>query len=320
MALLHQITQKLARTFHHRRYLQAVFGILATPPITIGTMPFMLVSMVHTRDVLPYLVAVKSFVSYANPRRIAIVCDPSITDADRSVFRQHIPHVELRRAEEFAHDDIPRGGTWERLYAIAKYCNGEYIVQLDADTVTMLPPKEVIRAVHAGAGFVLSGESGTALMTMEETVAQASRHHSGDGQWHIQPLVEASMASSNLPAHGKYVRGCSGFTGFPQSTSMTADMIMFSRAMKARHGERWSEWGTEQITSNYLVANAQATTVLPFPDYGTPDVSHDESILTHFIGSMRFTSSKYRAATLKAIGQLNAPGASNAGAAVITTA
>ena len=90
---------------------------------------------------------------------------------------------------------------------------------------------------------------------------------------------------------------------------MTAELLVFSKAMQARHSMRWVEWGTEQITSNYLVANAHATTVLPFPSYGTPDVFRHDSILTHFIGSMRFTSNKYRAATLQTIQQLtSAPG------------
>lgn len=304
MQLAQRISKKITRTFHQRRYLRAVSGILATPPVTVGAMPFVLVSMVQARDVLPYLVAVKSFVRYANPRRIVIVCDPTITAADRAVFAQHIPHVELRRAEEFTHEDIPRGGTWERLYAISEYCRHEYVVQLDADTVTMLPPAEVIQAITATAGFVMSGEPGPVLMTMEETVAQASRHHSGDGPHHIQPIVEASMTTSNLPAHARYVRGCSGFTGFPKSNTMMDELLAFSRAMHARHGKRWAEWGTEQITSNYLVANAHGTSVLPFLSYGTPDVIHDKSILTHFIGSMRFTSGKYRSATLQAVQQL----------------
>jgi hypothetical protein len=305
MRVARRIFLKLKRTYHQPRFVRALLGILDTPFVPVGTMPFTLVSMVQSRDVLPYLVAVKSFARYANPRRIVVVCDPSITAADRIVFNQHIPHVELRDAGEFTHENIPLGGTWERLYAISEYCKQDYVVQLDADTITMLPPAEVIHAVMANTAFVMSGEASSVLMTLEETAALASSwEHSGPGQQHIQDVVERSIASSNLPTSAQYVRGCSGFTGFPRSPTMSEELLAFSRAMQVQHGIRWAEWGTEQITSNYLVANAPGTTVLPFLSYGTPDVFHRDSILTHFIGSMRFTSNKYRAATLQAIRQL----------------
>jgi hypothetical protein len=305
MSAADRIFLKLKRTYHQSRFARAVVGILDTPFVSVGPMPFTLVSMVQSRDVLPYLVAVKSFVRFANPRRIVVVCDPSITTEDRAVFSHHIPHVELRDAREFTHEHIPLGGTWERLFAISDYCKQDYVVQLDADTITMLPPAEVIHSVTAHTAFVMSGESSSGLMSLEETAAQAPSCEPGESSLqHIQDLVERNIASSNLPTKARYVRGCSGFTGFPKSTTMTKELLAFSKAMRAVHGKRWAEWGTEQITSNYLVANANEATVLPFLTYGTPDVLHQNSILTHFIGSMRFTSNKYRAATLKTIQQL----------------
>ncbi len=301
----HRILVKLLRTFHERRYVRALSGINDTPVVPHGTMPFLLVSMVQSKDVLPYLVALKSFTRYANPRRIVIVCDPTITSKDRSVFAMHIPHVELRDAEEFTNESIPRGGTWERLYAISQYCKQEYVVQLDADTITMLPPTEVIHAVMANAGFVMCGEPSAVLMSLKETEGHiASWGPPGPGLEHIQASVERSIANNMLPAEARYVRGCSGFTGFPKSCTMTNKLLAFSKAMQVRHGMRWAEWGTEQIASNYLVANSEATTVLPFLSYGTPDVFHSDSVLIHFIGSMRFTSNKYRAATLRTIREL----------------
>jgi hypothetical protein len=308
MGAAHRIFKKIQRNFHEPRYIRALPGILKTPVVPKGNMPFILVSMVQTRDVLSYLVAVKSFTRYANPRRIVIVCDPTITLEDRAVFSSHIPHVELRDAAEFTHENIPRGGTWERLYAISKYCQQEYVVQLDADTITMLPPTEVINAIMNNAGFVMSGEPSAVLMSLEETEKNIeSWGLPGPGLEHIQVSVERSMANNKLPARARYVRGCSGFTGFPRSDSMTLELLAFSKTMHARHGMRWAEWGTEQITSNYLVANAEATTVLPFLLYGTPDVFHSDSVLIHFIGSLRFTSNKYCATTLETIRELTAP-------------
>jgi hypothetical protein len=304
LVLLDRIIHKIRRTYHQFFYNRAARRILDTPPLVLGAMPLTVLSMVHSRDVMSYLVAIKSFARYVNPRQIVVVCDPSITDIDRNCLQAHIPHVILRPADEFTHLDIPRGGTWERLYAISKYSRDSYVVQLDADTITMLPPAEVIRAVMADTAFVMSGNPGNVLMSLQETEDHAASWGPPLPGEDMQATVERSIASSNLPVRARYVRGCSGFTGFPKSETMTDELLRFSKSMQTRYGKRWAEWGTEQITSNYLVANARDTTVLPFQSYGTPDVLHAESILTHFIGFMRFTSDKYRAATRQTIRQL----------------
>lgn len=309
MGIAQHVSNKLCRTYYQFLYNVATRRIRDTSPLTTGSMPLTVLSMVHKRDVLAYLVAIKSFARYVNPQQIVVVCDPSITDIDRFQLQAHIPHIVLRRADEFTHPDIPRGGTWERLYAISKYSRGGYVVQLDADTITMLPPAEVINAVMKNTGFVMSGDLGAVLMSLQETEDNVASWGPADPWEDMQATVERNMARSNLPAQARYVRGCSGFTGFPTSDTMTDELLLFSKNMRARYGERWAEWGTEQITSNYLIANARDTTVLPFLSYGTPDVLHAGSIMTHFIGFMRFTSDKYRVATLQTIQQLKSAAA-----------
>lgn len=102
------------------------------------------------------------------------------------------------------------------------------------------------------------------------------------------------MAEVGLPESSMYTRGCSGFTGFPPSTGMLDHLLQFSTSMSRAIGmARWSSWGSEQVTCNYLVANAAGTEVLPFPAYGTPDVMNEETVFIHFMGSMRFTDNKY---------------------------
>jgi hypothetical protein len=71
--------------------------------------------------------------------------------------------------------------------------------------------------------------------------------------------------------------------------------------MTGKLGDGWKRWGTEQVTSNYLIANATNTLVLPFPKYGTPDRATDQTAFFHFIGSMRFINSKYEATSRRAI-------------------
>jgi hypothetical protein len=115
------VVHRIRRDYFRWQYQKVACKILDTRPLKRGELPFTLLSMVHQRDVHSYLVAVKSFTHFLNPTRIVVVCDPSLDDNDRAVLKHHLPHVELREAHEFTHPDIPRGGTWERLFAISSY-------------------------------------------------------------------------------------------------------------------------------------------------------------------------------------------------------
>lgn len=301
------IKQRLRRDYFRWMHTRAVRHVLKTPRLSAGDLPFMLLSMVQKRDVLSYLVALKSFTAFANPRRVVVVCDPSIDARDRQILRQHVPHIELRDAKEFVHEQAPRGGCWERLLAICHYATDNYVVQLDADTVTVQPPIEVLDAISTRAGFVLGEEPQQAVITLETT----SRNAKADeyGQLHIQGYSEACMAEVGLPSASLYVRGCAGFTGFPPTPDMKERLIHFSSCMAGKMGmPRWSLWGTEQVASNYLVANASATRVLPYPKYGTPDAMDEKTAFIHFIGSLRFINDKYEKTSRSVIQRMAAAG------------
>jgi len=299
IGLVSRLTARVKRDYFRRKYEHVMRMVGATRPLERGNVPFMLLSMVQQRDVQSYILAVKSFARFANPERIVIICDPSINERDRSVFRQHVPHVELRRAEEFTHPALPRGGTWERLFAISEFVSDHYVVQLDADTLTVQPVPEVLHAIGNGCGFVLGEKSDTCLLALTETSRNALPFL-GVGS-HVQDRSEAAMADLGLPEDACYVRGCSGFTGFPRSDKMRQTLVDFSGRMADRLGADWKRWGTEQVTSNYLVANAWNTVVLPFPKYGTPDSATADTAFFHFIGSMRFINNKYEAMSRRAI-------------------
>ena len=299
MSLFNRVVARLKRDYFRGRHHKAIQEILATDPVGRGKLPFVLLSQVHTRDVLSYLVALKSFVHFLNPERIVVVCDPTITDADRALLGKHVPHIELRPADEFVHPDIPRGGTWERLYAISGLVRDHYVIQLDADTLTLQPIPEVLEGIRNATGFVL-GEMPDTPIRLLPAVREHALGSLKPGA-HIQTITEAEMANVGLPPDARYVRGCSGFTGFPRSATMRDEMTEFSRRMTARLGDDWKRWGTEQVTSNYLVANAAGTRSLPFPKYGTPDCATAETAFFHFIGPVRFINSRYQDASLQAI-------------------
>lgn len=307
MVFVSLIKQRLRRDYFRWLHTRAVRAVLKTPTLRAGASPFILLSMVQKRDVLSYLVALKSFTTFANPQRVVVVCDPSIDARDKEILLRHVPHVELRAADEFVHQQVPRGGCWERLLAICSYAENAYVVQLDADTVTVRPPSEVLEAISSRSGFVLGEESQQSLITLDTT----SRNAKADpyGQLHIQGYSEACMAEVGLPPTSMYVRGCAGFTGFPQTSGMLDQLLQFSSRMSRKIGmPRWSRWGTEQVASNFLVANALGTQVLPYPKYGTPDAMNEETAFVHFIGSLRFVDDKYEKTSRKVIQRMAATG------------
>ena len=303
-SLTQRIHRRARTSFFRWRYLRVVRKILDTKPLVQGSTPFLLLSMVHKRDVLSYLLAVKSFARLATPAKIVVVCDPSLGRVEKDILRKHIPHVELRAADEFVHPNIPRGGTWERLYAISAYTEHHYVVQLDADTLTTQPVPEVMKAITESRGFVLGERTAQQFMTLSETAANAQPGMKSP-PLHIQTIVEANIDSVALPAEARYVRGCSGFTGFPRSTHMREQLLDFSTRMQQKFGKDWIRWGTEQITSNYIVANAANPVILPFPKYGTPDVADKQTAFFHFIGSMRFVNDRYRKTSKQVLKELN---------------
>jgi hypothetical protein len=299
MSFINRVIQRVKRDYFRSQYHKVAQQVLDTPPLQPGDLRFTLLSMVHHRDVHSYLIAVKSFAYFANPQRIMIVCDPTIDSADRAIFKRHLPHAELRDAHEFTHPDIPRGGCWERLFAISEIVQDSYVIQLDADTLTVNPLSEILEAVRSGTGFVLGEVPDTPIRSLAAAREYALPWLGADA--HVQAIAETEMVNVGLPEQACYIRGCAGFTGFPRSTEMRNTMIDYSRRMTAKLGNDWKRWGTEQVTSNYLVSNAPATKPLPFPKYGTPDCATGETAFFHFIGSLRFINSKYETTSRQAL-------------------
>ena len=300
---IHDIIDRSQREYFKWQYLRATQAVFKTSPLQPGSLPFSVLSMVHKRDVISYLIAVKSFSKQANPSRIIVVCDPTIDESDRAHLKEHIPHIELREADEFTHANIPRGGTWERLFAISEYVRQSYVVQLDADTLTIGDIKEVKKSIQENRAFVLGEEPNQRILTLEEASIPAKVRLLSNS--HIQTQTEAVLSGLPLPDGAKYLRGCSGFCGYPRENDFQLSLLTFSRTLTGHFGDLWKSWGTEQITSNYLLANMTGTKILPFPQYGTPDATNSASSFIHFIGSMRFISDKYLKESMKIIKQLD---------------
>jgi hypothetical protein len=285
------IFQKLRLAANRRRFDKNIIGILNTPPIPRGRDKFIALSMVHHRDVESYLLAIKSFCRFLHPYRIVVVADPTITDADRSIIAEHVTGIEFVRAESYREGGLPQGGCWERLIAISEFVQNDYVIQLDADTVALAEMEEVRSAVEAGDSFVLATEDGQTFVSAAEA-ANWARPRAESGE-HVQILAEANLDRLPSAETTRYVRGCAGFSGFaPRSFNRTL-LRDFSQAMGAALGNKWSAWGTEQFTSNYMVSNSTGARVLPHPKYCHPGREQSGTVFLHFIGYVRFNTDRY---------------------------
>ena len=270
--------------------------------MTAQSTGLMYFSQICHRDVRSWLVAIKSVSSAIGPGEFAVLDDGSLTEPDRELLRRHISGLSILPITGVATDECPTGGTWERLLAILDLTSDYFVVQVDSDLVARLPLAEATAAVRANRGFILPGEQGVTVTTAVQA-AENARRTTFD---HVQFAAERRLGQ--LPgAEGlRYVRGCSGFAGFPRGGNR-ARAVAFSDFMRQQLRDQWNAWGSEQVTSNFSVANSGPDPlVLPwnrFPAFGWQrDIS--QAALIHFVGTHRYEGGVYTRVSKKAIQHL----------------
>jgi hypothetical protein len=294
------------RQWHHRRVAARV---LATPPAVPLADGVVLFSMIGTRVLAPYLVAAKSLHHHLGRGRFVVMDDGTLTVADRAALAHHLGDPQVLALADIDTGPAPRGGTWERLLAILDLRATDYVIQLDSDTVTLGPVPEVQAAIDAARSFTLFGDARGAEMGVLPAADFVARNPPGidaRAREHVQGRIEAALADIAIPGLN-YVRGCSGFAGFAPSSSGRALVEAFTREAERLLGrDKWSEWGSEQVTSNVVIANDPDPAPLPYARYTNfwnaplgPDVA-----FAHFIGTYRHHGRAYRDATRTAIKEL----------------
>jgi len=270
-------------------------GALDTPPVRLDAdiaAPVVLSQLQH-KDVLMYLVAVKSFAFHLMPGEVHVVDDRSLTADDVTLLKSHIPGIQFHALSDYRVAGLPKGGTWERLIAIARLSQTRYVIQLDADTLTLDQVSEVSEAVRQNRSFTIGTWD---AQTIEPVIERAhfAQRLLDKSKPHVQLLAEANFDRFENAENLKYVRGCSGFTGFARSEGKIDLMQSLSGQMQALIGERWMEWGSEQVMSNLVVANQPDAIVLPHPDYADcTKMRQGSTRFIHFIGTCRFRGGIY---------------------------
>lgn len=285
--MLYRFRTNLQRKLHNR----AIAGVLDTPPIRPTEDRLVFMSMVCHADVLMYLVAVKSVFAQIGKGRIVFVNDGSLTDDDLKTLRYHLADPQIIHIDDVPNPRAPAGGTWERLLTCIDLSKDDYVMQVDSDIVANGPIPEVVDAIRANAPFTIGTIDGQRVVSFAESAALVA-HRSPE---HIQ--IASELLFTDLPGHEtlRYIRGCAAFTGFAKGGIGRDFVEDFSQQMQARLGQRWTEWGTEQVTSNVAVANSPNARVLPIDRYKNywPPMDVDSAAVMHFLGTNRFSGGHY---------------------------
>jgi hypothetical protein len=299
--------QSLRRKMREASHKRQCSALLATAPIVPKDDGLILFSMIGTAVVLPYLLAVKSLHHQLNRGRIMLLDDGTLTPSDKALLTVQLGNPVILPIAGVDTGDCPNGGCWERLFSILKLRNTDYVIQLDSDTVTLGPVPEVAAAIDANLSFTLAGgESEAPLGFLPLADFVAACYPDGEGDGHIQTVFESRITRLSNPDSRKYARGCAGFAGFAKGGGGMDAAKSFSREATAITGKRWSEWGSEQIASNYIIANEPGSSMLRYDRYfnywNAPWGS--DMRLVHFVGAWRYTNNSYAQATAKAIAML----------------
>lgn len=278
-------------------------GILNTLPVSCDAKSkVVIVSQLHHPDVTMYLLAAKSFARFVRSRGFVIV-DDGLLPKDRRILTRHLGIVQFVPSKNVALAACPSGGCWERILTLSHENQNYYTVQLDADTLTLSEPTEVLQCLAENRTFTLGTNTGRHIVGFGE----ASRFALEKASDHIQNHAERMLEKFPGHEHLKYVRGCAGFAGFASGQLPLQKIEEFSIEMSRLVGaEKWRVWGSEQVTSNYMAANAFNSLVLPverYPFWG-PDVDIDKAAFVHFFGTFRFTVGMYARQSARVIQSL----------------
>ncbi len=306
--MIARLTRKLREAAHTRKSR----AVLSTPPFVPHHDGVVVFSMIGTRVVAPYLVAAKSFLRELDCGRVVLLDDGSLTDGDCATLAAHLGNPEIRSIRDVDTGDAPRGGCWERLMTLIDLSARDYVIQLDSDTVTLGGVPEVRAAIDTGRSFTILGgtdgeEQGLKTLTDFRRDVYPEGPDVLPAGSHVQTQIEAWMDRLPDPDNCRYVRACAAFAGFAPGSVSRADALAFSRAAEDTVGTNvWKQWGSEQVASNYLVANTPDPVLLPYARYYHfwDDGDRADPGLVHFPGTHRYTGNAYTRATAAALATL----------------
>jgi len=298
---------KLKRSVAQWQFNAALSHVLQTPPLVRKPADLVFVSQLCHRDVLAYLLAMKTIYSQIGEGRIAIVDDGSLTPSDHQLLEDHCGAISFIDMDAVDTGRCPKGGTWERLITLIAQANTYgYAIQVDADLVALGPLDEVMNCYRDALPFAIGNVMRPGRVTFRQMSAWlAQTDFAGSG--HVQVAAEHLLKTLPDADSRFYIRASSAFAGLPGGRVSLADLQALHDAMSPLLKTRWHEWGTEQFSSNIMIANAGDAVELTPPNYINHQLASDirQARLVHFFGTWRFANGRYRACAQRAIAALN---------------
>jgi hypothetical protein len=295
------------RAFNRKWFDFRTRAVLKAPPLVPNDPSFMLVSMVCHGEGQMYLLAVRSFcLQLGRVPEIAILNDGSLTHEDLAMLRGQIPSLQVHAIESISTDGCPKRNCWERLFLICDLVQDRYVVQLDCDTLTTAPISEVDTLIRENRSFTLLGDRSWPEI---EPMPEAHLRLKDSTSTQVQAVCERAFDRLPEKSELKYLRGNAGFTGFARGSLSREGIQWFSEKMRGIAEGHWDEWGSEQLTSNLLIANTPAAAALPAPKYVSywnhAEIDYDKSAFLHFIGPFRYANGLYVKLAQRTIQRLN---------------
>lgn len=305
--LTRHLPYRLRTRLDGARHDKAIADILGTPPVTPRNDGVVLFSMIGTAVLRPYLVAVKSLWRQLRRGRVVILSDGTLTAHDRAVLARHCGDPEIIDIATIDTGGFPQGGCWERFLTILDRRQGEYWVQLDSDTVTVGPVPELEAAIATNRSFTMLGGADGEVGALPLAEFAATLYPDGPRDGHIQSRIESRMGEMRQDRGWRYVRGCAGFAGFAAGGPGRPLAAAFLAEMAGIVGPQdIGTWGTEQIASNFHIANEPSPVLLPSSRYlnywGEP--WRADAAFVHFVGTHRFDHDAYAGASREMIAKL----------------
>jgi hypothetical protein len=278
--------------------------ILKTPPVQSRDDGAIIFTQLQHKDVLMYLVAAKSFAHHSGYGRFVVLDDGTLTQRDRALMGHHLPGIEFRAVKDVRYGGLPVGGTWERLITITDLAETDYVIQLDADTVTCGTVDDVRRCVRESKSFTIMAGHTAKMLPIATIAALANTVHKDH---HVQIAAEGMLGELDASVGTRYGCGSSAFAGFCPDPDRRAVLERFSARMEELLGARWREWGTEQVSSNFLVAHDPEGELLPYRGYRNfgGEKLTAECAFVHFFGTFRFDEGMYRRMSRETAALLN---------------
>jgi len=285
-----------------------------TPPLEGSGRGPVFVSQLAAVYVEMFLLAAKSMGVWIKPSRCIVLSDGTLRRSHERLLEQHLPNLEVRHLKDIDVGTCPRGGTWERLVTCVEESAGAFVLQIDSDTVTYDCPDAIMACLASNRSYTMSGcvtdsdRSRIRVMSLAEAAEVRQAELTMNNHPHVQIVAETSLPRIPTTLGSRYIRGSSGYAGFAAGQANLSELEEFSSAMSTLLGTRWREWGTEQVASNFIIANSPGGMVLPWPDYASqkPQLAEDQ-VAIHFTGEHRFAYGTYRRVGCRAMNLMKGP-------------